>query len=61
MSYLVDTAKEYVKEIYYYKDALEAEQKLRKIIKDGDIIYFKGSNAMKVFNIVENIKRDFSH
>lgn len=59
MKYLVDIAREYVREIYYFKDAVEAENKIREIMKDNDIIYFKGSNAMNVNKIIENLKRDF--
>ena len=59
MKNLVATATEFVKEIYYYKTPEEAEEKLRAIIKAGDIVYFKGSNAMRVDEIVENLKRDF--
>lgn len=59
MKYLIQSAKEYVKNIYYCNDAIEAEQILRKIMRENDVIYFKGSNVMKVNEIVENLKKDF--
>lgn len=59
MKDLVHIAKNYVKEIYYFNTSQEAEEKLREIIKMNDVIYFKGSNAMNVNMIVENLKRDF--
>ena len=48
-----------VNKIYYCKDSQEAEQKVREIMKENDIIYFKGSNSMYVNKIVEDLKRDF--
>ena len=51
--------KKYVNNIYYCKDSIDAEKKLREIIKENDVIYFKGSNGMKVNTIVENLKKDF--
>lgn len=59
MKYLVKTAKKYVKEVYYCKDSIEAEKKIRSKMKNNDIIYFKGSNVMNVNSIIENLKRDF--
>ncbi|MBO5477845.1 MAG: UDP-N-acetylmuramoyl-tripeptide--D-alanyl-D-alanine ligase [Clostridia bacterium] len=59
MKYLVESAKEYVKEIYWVEDSIKAEEKIRSIMQEDDIIYFKGSNAMKVNSIIENIKKDF--
>ena len=59
MKYLSEVAKKYVKDVYYCTDSVEAEKELRKIMTAGDIIYFKGSNAMKVNNIVEDLKKDF--
>lgn len=59
MRYLIDSAKEYVKEVYYYSNSQEAEEKIRSIMKKGDVIYFKGSNSMNVNKIVENLKKDF--
>lgn len=59
MKYLSEVAKKYVKDVYYCTDSVEAEKELRKIMTTGDIIYFKGSNAMKVNNIVEDLKKDF--
>lgn len=59
MKYLIESAKEYVKEIYWFEDSVKAEEKIRDIMRKEDIIYFKGSNAMKVNSIIENIKKDF--
>ena len=59
MKYLIESAKKYVKEIYWFEDSTKAEDKIRKIMKKEDVIYFKGSNAMKVNSIIENIKKDF--
>ena len=59
MKYLLENAKKYVKEIYYCKDSIEAEEIVRKIMTKNDIIYFKGSNSMYVNKIVEDLKRDF--
>lgn len=59
MKYLISNAKKYVNKIYYCKDSQEAEQKVREIMKENDIIYFKGSNSMYVNKIVEDLKRDF--
>ena len=59
MKYLSEVAKEYVKEIYWFEDSIKAEEKIREIMKKEDIIYFKGSNAMKVNSIIENLKKDF--
>lgn len=59
MKYLSEVAKEYIKEVYWLEDSIQAEKKLREIMEKEDIIYFKGSNAMNVNTIIENIKRDF--
>ena len=59
MKYLSEVAKEYVKEIYWFEDSIKAEEKIREIMKKEDIIYFKGSNAMNVNSIIENLKKDF--
>ena len=59
IKYLIENAKKYVNNIYYCKDSIDAEKKLREIIKENDVIYFKGSNGMKVNTIVENLKKDF--
>ncbi len=56
MKYLVQRARKYVKEVYWFERKEEVEEKIKEVIKEGDIVYFKGSNAMKVFEIVENIK-----
>ena len=59
MKSLAEVAKQYMNEVYWYEDKEEAENKVKEIIKKGDLIYFKGSNAMKVNEIVEDLKRDF--
>lgn len=60
MKEMADVAKNYTN-IIYVKDSKEALEKLKELMRPGDIIYFKGSNAMKVNEIVESIKKDFSH
>lgn len=59
IKYMIDVAREYVNDIYYCENSIEAENKIREIMKNNDVIYFKGSNAMNVNNIVENLKKDF--
>lgn len=59
IKYLIESAKKFVKNIYYCNSAEEAEKVLRRVMKENDVIYFKGSNAMKVNQIIENLKRDF--
>ena len=59
MKYLIENAKKYVKEVYYCKDSTEAEKKVREIMRENDVIYFKGSNSMFVNKIVDDLKKDF--
>ncbi len=59
MKYLHDVAVKYVPECYHFENSIQAEEKIRDIMNSGDIIYFKGSNVMKVNEIIENIKKDF--
>lgn len=59
IKYLVETAKGYVPEIYLYNSSEEADKKLRDIMREGDMIYFKGSNSMHVSKIVDKIREDF--
>ena len=59
MKYLIENAKNYVKEVYYCKDSTEAEKKVREIMRENDVIYFKGSNSMFVNKIVDDLKKDF--
>lgn len=59
MKYLIENAKNYVKEVYYCKDSTEAEKKVREIMRENDVIYFKGSNSMSVNKIVDDLKKDF--
>ena len=59
MKSLAEVAKQYMNEVYWYENKQEAETKVKEIIQKGDLIYFKGSNAMKVNEIVEDLKRDF--
>ena len=59
MKYLIENAKNYIKEVYYCKDSTEAEKKVREIMRENDVIYFKGSNSMFVNKIVDDLKKDF--
>ena len=59
MKYLIENAKNYIKEVYYCKDSTEAEKKVREIMRENDVIYFKGSNSMSVNKIVDDLKKDF--
>lgn len=59
IKYTAEVAKKYINNVYVYNDIEKAENKVREIMTDGDIIYFKGSNAMNINSIIENIKRDF--
>ncbi len=59
MKYLHNIAVKYVPECYHFENSKQAEEKIREIMHSGDIIYFKGSNVMKVNEIIENIKKDF--
>lgn len=56
IKYLYEIAKNYVKESYYCLNSESAEEIIRSVMKTGDLIYFKGSNVMKVNSIVENLK-----
>lgn len=56
IKYLYEKAKNYVKESYYCNNSEQAEKIIREIMKKGDLIYFKGSNVMKVNSIIENLK-----
>ena len=57
--FLVETAKDYVPEVYLYNNSEEADKKLREVMKKGDMIYFKGSRSMNVSQIVDKIREDF--
>ena len=59
MKYIIENAKNYIKEVYYCKDSTEAEKKVREIMRENDVIYFKGSNSMFVNKIVDDLKKDF--
>ena len=59
IKYLIETAKEYVPEVYLYNSSEEADKKLREIMRRGDMIYFKGSRSMNVSQIVDKIREDF--
>lgn len=56
IKYLYEKAKNYVKESYYCNNSEQAEKIIREIMKKGDLIYFKGSNVMKVNSIIESLK-----
>ena len=59
MEYLADVAKAYVNEVYCCNGYKEAEELLKSKMQKDDLIYFKGSNAMDVNKIVEDLKKDF--
>lgn len=59
MKYLCQMAKNDVPNVYWYEKKEDVEKKIREEMKAGDLIYFKGSNAMKVNEIVEDLKKDF--
>lgn len=59
IKYLVESAREYVPEVYYYNSSEEADKKLREVMRVGDMIYFKGSRSMNVSQIVDKIREDF--
>lgn len=56
IKYLYENARNYVKESYYCNNSEQAEEIIRKIMRKDDLIYFKGSNVMKVNSIIENLK-----
>lgn len=59
MMYTVEKAKKYINDIFYYNNEDEVIEKLEELIQEDDIIYFKGSNAMKVNKIIDHLKKDF--
>ena len=59
IKYLVDNAKKYISNVFYFKNENEVIEKIENIIQKDDIIYFKGSNAMNVNKIIEHLKEDF--
>lgn len=59
MKYLCEEASKYMNNVYWYESKEKVEEKIREILDKDDIIYFKGSNAMKVNEIVEDLKKDF--
>ena len=59
IKYLVDNAKKYISNVFYFKNENEVIEKIESIIQKDDIIYFKGSNAMNVNKIIEHLKEDF--
>lgn len=59
MKYLCNVASKYMNNVYWFETKEEVESKIRKIMQKEDLIYFKGSNAMKVNEIIEDLKKDF--
>ncbi len=53
--YMVNKAKKYVNKIYQFDSSKEAEEKIKEIMLPGDLIYFKGSNVMKVNEIIKKL------
>lgn len=56
--YIAERAKEVgmaEKDIYYFEKKENMENKLKEIVKSGDIILLKASNGMKFFDIAEKI------
>lgn len=51
------SASKYIDNIICFDDKEKLEEKLKSIIKSGDIIYFKASNSMKFSDIVENLQK----
>ena len=49
------TAKKYIEEVRCFDDMEDLQNDIVKNMKDGDIIYFKASNGMKLSKIVNNI------
>lgn len=46
------------KSIFYFQDKELLLQELKKNLQEGDIILFKASNGMKLFEVVENLKKE---
>ena len=59
IKYLYDIAKGFVKQSYFCENSEEAEKIIRQIMKKDDLIYFKGSNVMKVNTIIDNLKSNY--
>ena len=59
MKYLVENAKKYINNVFYYNNEDEVIEKLEELIRKDDIIYFKGSNAMNANKIIDHLKKDF--
>ena len=45
--------------IYYFKNKKELLARIKNTMEEGDAILFKASNGMKLFEIVEEIRKDF--
>ena len=61
--YIVQRAKEVgmlEENIYYFPNKEELENKLKELIKSGDVILFKASNGMKFFDIAENLQKELN-
>lgn len=45
--------------VAYTNNISELEKMLKSEIKAGDLIYFKASNGMKLYNVIQNIKNEY--
>lgn len=45
--------------IYYFEDKEEVTELLNKIIKKEDVILFKASNGMRLFDLVDEFKKQY--
>ena len=53
--YIAETAN--VKTIKYYENSKDALEYIKSIISPKDILLFKASNGMKLYELVENLKK----
>lgn len=47
------------KNILYFESKENLLNKLKQSLQEGDIVLFKASNGMKLFEVVENLKKEF--
>jgi UDP-N-acetylmuramoyl-tripeptide--D-alanyl-D-alanine ligase len=52
---IANEAKKYIDDVYEYTQKEELIKDLCKLIKEGDLIYFKASNAMKFDEIIKEV------
>ena len=55
---ITENAKEYVKEAIHFDSKDKLILKVNEIIQDGDIVYFKASNAMNFNEIIRAVKNE---